>query len=252
MKTLIALLFFTGSMMAQVALNTIKQDNIASASTVLNGPVLSGNTFYHPKIVGSNDKGILFVDLDTKGKKISEFVEVTNETPVPSWFVTKEIIVKYGHQLVERKALLAPNKAYNINHNCEVTGNVVYDDLLDIYTIGSKGIVFAYEDPVTKLKVSEVMQGTISFDPAKKVFHGAGKYYRIDLTLRELSNESTDSIFITNFSGSLVLSNRLLVVNDGNSYVGLDIQYDLSGSSMTQAQLLNFVNWWINCIMPSF
>jgi hypothetical protein len=121
-----------------------------------------------------------------------------------------------------------------------------YDGEIDL---GKAGITFTYKDPVTELDDKEVLSGSL------KYIVGTDKndrVYNVDLTMRSYDTfYSNDTIFAAKLTGTISKSYGMAAIEGGQEMPAVVTKYNLNAENATKAQVVNFLNWWINCVMHS-
>lgn len=166
-----------------------------------------------------------------------------------NWISGRSDIVQLGRNGVSRRVMLPPTFAYKISYVTTVTG-ALFRDGYGTITALDDGIEFLYEDPHSSTVVKERLQGSITYDPTKSRDE---RVYTLELRFHDESiSDSKDSIFSSTITGTIAAKPVEMKAENGVGYRGVSMDMKLTAANATKAQVSNFVNWWVNCIQPSF
>jgi len=244
---------------AQVAVNNLLPKASGSAPTALsgtvNGEIIKGITS------SFNDQGTRFgvlayeqvhvLDLRVMDKPIKQAIRFHVEPPhgkiqladLPDeWILSKEDIVHLGHGQEARHAILMPVCAYGLDYQCDVQGALLSED--GVITTTGRGIQFNYIDPFSNKEVREEMKIYMT-----EAVHNGDKVYTITVNVNDVD---LPSIFNGKITGTITKTKGHMLAENGNRYKSTEFHYDLSSENTTKSQVVHFINWWVNCILPRF
>lgn len=229
---------------AQLAVNNVKP-------TLVNGPILHGSATRTTQVIEKQLSKVLITDIVVGSSKISGTFHAPLQKETNSqWCLTKDYVVRLGHEKAKQTVLLIPNILYGVTDACWVSGYLFHDLVDDSYV--TRQITFSYKDPVDGENIVEAMTGGLVVVKTEnnKVT------YDVSFTWRNTKIESMDSIFAGVLKGTI---SRSVINGDGFVENGMKlkagdqvIDYNFQAENLTNTQLNNFINWWTHCMLPSF
>ena len=223
------------------------QTSLIEHGRLVSGSVVNGFTKAYDKLNTNDGERIYIVNLSLLTFPIKQALKLYHNSPdgIPTtWLFDKKDVVHIGHQSLARRTILFPSWAYGVDYACDVTGALIIDGDAGKITTHKDGVKFVYEDPYTKKKTTDILTLVAEFDPAST---RAGRRYSFTCVVKD----TPDSIFCSYLFGTFTQTQTNIHAEEGVAYEGNYMQYQIYAEDTTKPQVINYVNWWINCVLPS-
>lgn len=216
---------------------------------IVNGPAISGKiTHVHQK--DQLTHRLNMVQMKVFNHPIQASTKMYNlkaltGTDEGRWVINRSDIVKTGRHGITKATTLMPNYTYGIDYALSIYG-CIENKGFDTLSFGD-GIDFVYDDPFYSFPIYEYLNGILTLDHTQSIKNK--KVYDADLVFKDRDKKGHGP-FQASLTGKITFSNITLRVDDID-YEGIAATLDLSAKNCTKAQIVNFTQWWCNCVVPS-
>lgn len=229
------------------AQNPTQPLTLVEQGRLVSGAVATGSTTAYDKLNTTDGERIYVVNLSLLSFPVKQALKLYHNQSdgiADEWLFDKTDVVHKGHQSLICRTVLFPSQAYGIDYACDVTGALIIDKDNGKITSHNDGVKFVYEDPYTRNKTTDILTLVAEFDP---VSTRSKRKYSFSCVVKD----APDSAFSSYLFGSFSQTRTSVHAEQGVAYEGNYMSYKVYVENTTKPQVINYINWWVNCVLPS-